>query len=113
VTRRGAGEGSIFKDPANGRWRALVDVGADASGKRQRKKVSGRTRAEVLVKMREVQRDADDGLDSGGGTSPSPRWPRSGCGTAAGSCRRARWRCVRGPSASTSCLPSAPAGSGS
>ena len=66
MTRRGAGEGSIFKDPANGRWRALVDVGADASGKRQRKKVSGRTRAEVLVKMREVQRDADDGLDSGG-----------------------------------------------
>lgn len=66
MTRRGAGEGSIFKDPANGRWRALVDVGADASGKRQRKKVSGRTRAEVLLKMREVQRDADDGLDSGG-----------------------------------------------
>ena len=60
------GEGSIFKDPANGRWRALVDVGADASGKRQRNKVSGRTRAEVLLKMREVQRDADDGLDSGG-----------------------------------------------
>ncbi len=49
MTRRGAGEGSIFKDPANGRWRALVDVGADASGKRQRKKVSGRTRAEVLL----------------------------------------------------------------
>ena len=66
MTRRGAGEGSIFKDPKNGRWRALVDVGADASGKRQRKKVSGRTRAEVLLKMREVQRDAEDGLASGG-----------------------------------------------
>ena len=66
MTRRGAGEGSIFKDPRNGRWRALVDVGADASGKRQRRKVSGRTRAEVLLKMREVQRDAEDGLDSGG-----------------------------------------------
>lgn len=66
MTRRGAGEGSIFKDPANGRWRALVDVGADASGKRQRRKVSGRTRAEVLLKLREVQRDAEDGLASGG-----------------------------------------------
>ena len=66
MTRRGAGEGSIFKDPQNGRWRALVDVGADAAGKRQRKKVSGRTRAEVLLKMREVQRDAEDGLASGG-----------------------------------------------
>jgi hypothetical protein len=62
VTRRGSGEGSIFKDPNNGRWRALIDVGADASGRRQRKKVSGRTRAEVLLKMREVQRDAEDGL---------------------------------------------------
>ncbi len=66
MTRRGAGEGSIFKDPNNGRWRALVDVGADAAGRRQRKKVSGRTRAEVLLKMREVQRDAEDGLASGG-----------------------------------------------
>lgn len=66
MTRRGAGEGSIFRDPVNGRWRALVDIGADASGRRQRKKVSGRTRAEVLIKMREVQRDAEDGLASGG-----------------------------------------------
>ena len=66
MTRRGAGEGSIFKDPNNGRWRAMVDVGADAAGRRQRKKVSGRTRAEVLLKMREVQRDAEDGLASGG-----------------------------------------------
>ena len=66
MTRRGAGEGSIFKDPKNGRWRALVDLGADASGKRQRKKVSGRTRAEVLLKLREVQRDAEDGLAAGG-----------------------------------------------
>lgn len=62
----GPGEGSIFKDPKNGRWRALIDVGADASGKRQRKNVSGRTRAEVLLKLREVQRDAEDGLVSDG-----------------------------------------------
>lgn len=27
VTRRGAWEGSIVKDPKNGRWRAMVDVG--------------------------------------------------------------------------------------
>jgi len=66
MTRRGAGEGSIFKDPKNGRWRGLIDLGADASGKRTRKKVSGRTRAEVLLKLREVQRDAEDGLASGG-----------------------------------------------
>jgi len=44
----------------------LVDVGSDAAGRRQRKKVSGRSRAEVLLKMPEVQRDAEDGLASGG-----------------------------------------------
>jgi len=44
----------------------MVDVGADAAGRRQRRKVSCRTRAEVLLKMREVQRDAEDGLGSGG-----------------------------------------------
>jgi integrase len=66
VSRRGAGEGSIFKDPSSGRWRALVDVGADASGRRQRRKVSGRTRAEVLLKLREIQRDAEDGLAASG-----------------------------------------------
>ena len=66
MSRRGAGEGSIFKDPTSGRWRALVDVGADASGRRQRRKVSGRTRAEVLLKLREIQRDAEDGLSRTG-----------------------------------------------
>ena len=66
MTRRGAGEVSNFKDPTNGRWRALVDVGADAAGRRRRNKVSGRTSAEVLLKLCEVQRDAEDGLASGG-----------------------------------------------
>ena len=113
MTLRGAGEGSIFKDPANGRWRALVDVGADASGKRQRKKVSGRTRAEVLVKMREVQRDADDGLDSGGRhvtvAALAEEWLRHRSGELSASTLEVRTWAVR----STSCLPSAPAGSGS
>ncbi|MFP5372829.1 MAG: phage integrase central domain-containing protein [Actinomycetes bacterium] len=64
--RRGAGEGSIFKDPQTGRWRALLDVGEDAAGRRRRRKVSGRTRAEVAAKLRELQRDLDDGLSTAG-----------------------------------------------
>jgi integrase len=66
MARRGAGEGSIFKDPQSGRWRALLDVGEDASGRRRRTKVSGRTRAEVAAKLRELQRDVEDGVSSTG-----------------------------------------------
>ena len=66
MRRRGAGEGSIFKDPQTGRWRALLDVGEDASGRRRRRKVSGRTRAEVAAKLRELQRDLEDGVSSAG-----------------------------------------------
>mgnify|MGYP000271132161 CR=1 FL=1 len=64
--RRGAGEGSIFRDKATGRWRALLDVGEDAAGRRRRRKVSGRTRAEVAAKLRELQRDLEDGVSSAG-----------------------------------------------
>jgi integrase len=64
MRRRGAGEGSIFQDPATGRWRALLDVGEDAAGRRRRRKVSGRTRAEVAAKLRELQRDVEDGVSS-------------------------------------------------
>ena len=66
MARRGAGEGSIFKDPQSGRWRALLDVGEDASGRRRRTKVSGRTRAEVAGKLRELQRDLEDGVSATG-----------------------------------------------
>ncbi len=66
MARRGAGEGSIFRDQGSGRWRALLDVGYDPSGRRRRKKVSGRTRAEVAAKLRELQRDVEDGVSSAG-----------------------------------------------
>jgi hypothetical protein len=64
--RRGSGEGSIFKDPQSGRWRALLDVGEDATGRRRRRKISGRTRAEVAGKLRQLQRDLDDGVSVDG-----------------------------------------------
>jgi integrase len=66
MRRRGSGEGSIFKDPQSGRWRAQLDVGEDASGRRRRRKVSGRTRAEVAGKLRQLQRDLDDGVSVDG-----------------------------------------------
>ncbi|WP_045875087.1 site-specific integrase [Pseudofrankia sp. DC12] len=58
--RRGAGEGAIYKD-ATGRWRAVVDLGWK-NGKRQRKYLSGQTRAEVAEKLRKVRRQQEDGV---------------------------------------------------
>jgi integrase len=58
--RRGAGEGAIYKD-ASGRWRATADLGRK-DGKRQRKYLSGRTRAEVAEKLRKLRRQQEDGV---------------------------------------------------
>jgi hypothetical protein len=60
--RRGRGEGSIYKDEAKGRWYAAVSVGYGPDGKTWRRhKVSGRTRAEVAAKLRELQAEQDSG----------------------------------------------------
>ena len=59
-TRRGGGEDSIYRD--GDRWRGAVSVGYDASGNRVRKKVSGRTRAEVADKLRKLRQQVDSGV---------------------------------------------------
>ncbi|WP_018504441.1 tyrosine-type recombinase/integrase [Parafrankia discariae] len=66
--RRGAGEGAIYKD-ASGRWRATVDLGWKA-GKRQRKYLSGKTRAEVAEKLRSLRREQEDGVAIVTGAKP-------------------------------------------
>jgi hypothetical protein len=60
--RRGRGEGSIYKDKAKGRWYAAVSLGYGADGKTWRRgKVSGRTRAEVAAKLRDLQAEYEAG----------------------------------------------------
>ena len=59
-TRRGSGEDSIYRD--GDRWRGAVSLGCDASGNRVRKKVSGRTRAEVANKLRKLHQQVDSGI---------------------------------------------------
>ena len=52
---RGKGEGTVYKD-AEGRWRAAVPLPPDpVTGRRRRKVVRGRTRAEAVRRMRQVQ----------------------------------------------------------
>lgn len=57
--RRGKGEGSITR-LADGRWQGRVDLGVQG-GKRVRKAVYGRTRAEVQQRLRQLLATRDQG----------------------------------------------------
>jgi integrase len=52
--RRGRGEGSIFQR-ADGLYVSSVSLGYDGNGKRRRKTVYGKTKAEVQEKLRQLQ----------------------------------------------------------
>lgn len=58
--RRGNGEDSIYKD--GDRWRGAISLGYSEDGRRIRKKVSGRTRAEVVRKLKELREAVDAGV---------------------------------------------------
>lgn len=59
---RGIGEGSIYQRSTDKRWIAAVTLGYDSNGKQKRKVVSAKTRAEVVQKLKTLQRQIDDGL---------------------------------------------------
>src|SRR5579863_1312630 len=58
--RRGRGEGSVFQR-ADGRWVGEVDLGWHM-GRRERKNVYGRTRAEVQQRIRALLREIETGV---------------------------------------------------
>jgi integrase len=60
--RRDKGEGSLFFSESQGRWLGFVDAGYDATGKRRRIKVSGRTKAEARTKLAAARKTVDAGL---------------------------------------------------
>jgi integrase len=59
--RRGWGEGSIFQRK-DGRWVCSLSLGYDADGKRVRKTVYGKTKAEVQGKLNKLKEDPTTGL---------------------------------------------------
>ena len=59
--RRGQGEGSIYKR-ADGHWTASVQVAVDENGKRHRRTVYGRTRAEVVAKLDDLRSRVAEGV---------------------------------------------------
>lgn len=62
--KRGHGEGSIHQREVNGkpRWVAILHLGYDENGKRQRKYLYGDTRKEAARKLADAQRTLDAGL---------------------------------------------------
>lgn len=59
--RRGSGEGSI-RQRADGRWEGRIEAGWSATGARRRASVFGRTRLEVVGKLRQLQAQRAAGL---------------------------------------------------
>lgn len=60
--RRGHGEDSIYWDPSKNRYVGAVSQGFSPAGRRIRRKVIGRTKAEVRDKLRELHLQVDSGL---------------------------------------------------
>lgn len=59
--RRGHGEGAVFKR-ADGLWVGRVERGRDTRGRRLRQTVYARTKADLLVRLRQAQADEASGL---------------------------------------------------
>ena len=55
AARRGHGEGSVYRDAANGTWVAAISLGWRPDGSRIRRKVTGRTKTEVRQKLKKLQ----------------------------------------------------------
>lgn len=53
--KKANGEGSIYKDKKNNRWRGSLSVGRDPKGKLKRKQFYGSTKKEVLDKMNDYR----------------------------------------------------------
>jgi integrase len=60
--RRGRGEDSIFWDDSKDRYVGVVSLGYSPSGTRVRKKVMGRTEAEVRERLKELHQQVENGL---------------------------------------------------
>jgi hypothetical protein len=60
--RRGHGEGSVYRDAANGTWVGAISLGWRPDGARIWRKVTGRTKTEVRDKLKKLQAETDAGL---------------------------------------------------
>jgi integrase len=61
MTRRGHGEGSIYREP-NGLWAASIELGRGSDGKRRRKKIRAKTKRDLQNRMTVALVDRAKGL---------------------------------------------------
>lgn len=59
MSRRGYRTGSVYQRKSDGRWMGTAEAGYTASGARRRVTVSGKTRAEVVRKLRDKRLEID------------------------------------------------------
>ncbi|HSV67564.1 MAG TPA: tyrosine-type recombinase/integrase [Mycobacteriales bacterium] len=71
--RRRWGESSIGKEK-DGRWHGYVSMGTKSGGRRDRRHVAGRTRADVAAKVRELEKQRDAGITATSGTLTVAAW---------------------------------------
>lgn len=62
ASSRGNGEGAIYQRASDSRWLGVITIGYASNGRRIRKTVSAKTRAEVVKKLKQLQRHVDDGI---------------------------------------------------
>lgn len=65
--RRANGEGAIYWSEARQRYEGLLDLGRSADGRRRRRKVTGRDRAEVARRLSELRQQLATGQPVGAG----------------------------------------------
>jgi integrase len=68
--RRSSGESSIYRDD-QGRWHGYISMGLKDNGRRDRRHVSGAKRADVVTKVRELERKRDEGAGGAAGRAPT------------------------------------------
>jgi len=65
MNKRSHNQGTVFQDASTGRWIAEVSAGYDETGKRKRIRRKARTKTEALSKLKDMQRQVDDGVPTG------------------------------------------------
>lgn len=70
ATRAAAGESTIYRDDA-GRWHGYVSMGLKDDGRRDRRHVTGVRRADVVAKVRDLERKRDEGSAGASGKAPT------------------------------------------
>ena len=62
ASSRANGEGSIYQRSSDGRWLGVLTLGYSSNGRLIRKTVPAKTMSEVVRKLKQLQRQFDDGI---------------------------------------------------